>query len=541
MPGFTYRGRGKKIMTVKQDHGRQDATRHSLAGALAALPLALALVFGSSSCTSEVSESGSYEATADKSAAESTSGAVADAGTETPGHDGDAAHDHDHDAGDGHDHDGQDGDDNPGEQAEQGDASKGLELASNTAAAADSHDGHDHAPGEGHAELDKVADVANPDILDLGGGPRIDYVVGLENHHFGKVMEGAVLSHAFALKADGEGELVIKQVKPTCGCTIAKVLVEEDDGTYVPYGFGDTISQGRGIRIGATLHTKNKRGHQKSRINIFSNDPRGTIQLGLEAEVESFFTLNPKHVSFEPMTVGEVQEHVVKINTSKAERIKLDLVPADLPKGMAAELTAIDEDAEGKANRWDLRVTLGPDVNEGSVGHTLALRSDKLIEGADALPNGLQPVYELSVSAVGRITGMISVNPAYIAMGLVRPGQVVSRTVTIESHDTEFSFGEPPITVVGMDGGEWEHAGRFTTIARPVEGKNAVAVEIRLDGMPEDVSGSFRGKVLIEVGHPTKPKVELTMTGVCRGGVVRSTPRAGVESATSKPVGDGGE
>ena len=78
-------------------------------------------------------------------------------------------------------------------------------------------------------------------------------------------------------------------------------------------------------------------------------------------------------------------------------------------------------------------------------------------------------------------------------MGLVRPGQVASRTVTIECHDEDYSFADrvPEIRVVGLQnpgtaaGGDvtyrdWEYADVFTPTVRPVEGKNAVEVELRL-------------------------------------------------------------
>ena len=101
-------------MTVKQyqgrlserHSGRQDATRISLAAALAALPLAFALAIGTTGCSAEVSESGTQEAQTDESAGvENVEGtALADAGTQAA-LDDDAGHTPDHDAHAGHDHD----------------------------------------------------------------------------------------------------------------------------------------------------------------------------------------------------------------------------------------------------------------------------------------------------------------------------------------------------------------------------------------------------------------------------------------------------
>jgi len=110
-------------------------------------------------------------------------------------------------------------------------------------------------------------------------------------------MQGTVADHEFELTNDGTEDLIIKQVKPTCGCTVAQVMVENEAGEIVDYTFGDAIVPGRKVRVPAKLHTKNKSGHQTTRINIFSNDPRGTIQLGLEADIDPFFNIAPRFLN----------------------------------------------------------------------------------------------------------------------------------------------------------------------------------------------------------------------------------------------------
>ena len=67
--------------------------------------------------------------------------------------------------------------------------------------------------------------------------------------------------------------------------TSATATNAQADGAMGPYTFGNPIPPGRKIEIQATLHTQNKRGHASSRINMFTNDPRGQVSLGLEAEM----------------------------------------------------------------------------------------------------------------------------------------------------------------------------------------------------------------------------------------------------------------
>lgn len=141
--------------------------------------------------------------------------------------------------------------------------------------------------------------------VDPNSKAKLTYEFGSDTKNFGKVMQGDVLNHKFQLQSSGEEDLVIKQAKPTCGCTVAQITVQQADGTMGAYTFGGPIPPGRKIEISATLHTQNKRGHASSRINVFTNDPRGQSQFGLEAEVDPFFQVNPVSINFNTLSAKD--------------------------------------------------------------------------------------------------------------------------------------------------------------------------------------------------------------------------------------------
>lgn len=446
--------------------------------------------------------------------------------TSAESHDG-----HDHAEGEGHDHDAAHATDAGHDDHAGHDGDDGHDHAAEAtpAAADDAHAGHDHAPGEGHEGEAMV--INNPPVLGDGNGPRLVYKIGQESHDFGRVMQGTVADHTFELVNDGTEDLIIKQVKPTCGCTVAQVKVENDAGEIVDYTFGDAIIPGRKVHLPAKLHTKNKSGHQTTRINVFSNDPRGTIQLGLEADIDPFFNIAPRFLNFGQISVGDVVEKKAVISTSKGTNVGLAMVEQSLPAGTIADLTPINPDGEGRAARWDLTIKLGPDLTEGNLARAINLTSDVEIPGADPVVDGAAAKYQATITLSAQVVGPFSYSPPYLSMGLVRPGQVATRTVTVESHDDSFSFADkiPDIKVVGLqnpgageDGAlsfrEWEYADRFTPTVRPVEGKNAIEIELRLEGMPDDATGSFRGTLVVDLDHPDKKQITLVITGVCRGG-----------------------
>jgi hypothetical protein len=224
--------------------------------------------------------------------------------------------------------------------------------------------------------------------------------------------------------------------------------------------------------------------------------------------------------------VGDVTEQKATISSSKGQALTLQLEELSMPAGAVVDLTPVNPDAEGRSARWDLSVKIGPDLVEGNLARSLVVKSDVPIPGADINVDGTPATYQASITLSAQVVGPFSYSPPYLSMGLVRPGQVQVRTVQIECHDGEFLLKDhaPTVRVVGLQNpGEdtfrdWEYADRFTPTVRPVEGKNAIDVELRLEGMPDDATGSFRGTLLIELGHKDKKQIALVITGVCRGG-----------------------
>ncbi len=456
-----------------------------------------------------------------------------------------SGHDHAADDHSGHDHaaDDHSGHDHAGEAHDSGSGSAPTPSSSKPV---DEHAGHNHGPGEHDAVAAKTAAAAGrkpsagpvtlpelPPGLGENEGPRLMYEVGQGSHDFGRLMQGEVANHTFSLFTRGNEDLVITQVKPTCGCTVSKVMVEPpsaaEGAELVRYNYGDAIPVGTRIEMPAVLHTKNKNGHQNVRINIFSNDPRGTIQLGLEADVDMFFNLSPRFLNFGRVSIGEVKTLKASISTARGAPVKLEMADAAMPAGTTAELTPFNADADGRSAQWQLSVTLGPDTIEQNLHRAIALVSDLEIPGEDQkTATGAPSTYQATLSLSAQIVGPFTYQPNYLSMGLVRPGQVVTRTVTVECHDEEFLLDAEQIgvSVVGLPvpGGdgyqEWDRAQHFSSTVRQQEGKNAVDVELRLEGMPDGSTGSFRGTMLVHLGHPDKPEIALTITGVCRGGPI---------------------
>jgi hypothetical protein len=379
-------------------------------------------------------------------------------------------------------------------------------------------------------------------VKPTGPAPRLEVDTG--DHDFGSAIEGEKLSHIFQLKSAGQADLVINSAKPTCGCTVAKVEVKKPDGSLEVYKFGDPLPPGTELQLQAELDTKNKTPQASSKVNIYCNDPRTIVTLGLTARVDTYFQITPPALTLGEVSVADTIEKSFTVSSKKAQQFKLSLEEKPLPDGMRIELAAREPDATtGKAVQWDVKVTLGPGAKEGSLGFPISLRSDELVAGAKPDHEGKTATYGAQVMVHATMRGLISYEPQYMSFGLVRPGQVVARSLTLKSFDPNYTFpADLKVSLVGPrpEQPEFPHASSFSTTVKPApDGKSAV-VELTLNGLPESLDSSFQGHLLIETGHAQKPQVRVVFSGVCRSGVAAkpgTTPSAtGTTPATTPPV-----
>lgn len=104
-------------------------------------------------------------------------------------------------------------------------------------------------------------------------GPRI--VFEESQWDFGKVKEGAVLTHNFVFRNNGDSSLIIQRVKTSCGCTAALASTQE-------------IPPGQKGEIQVKFHTRGYAGNVSKFIFVESNDsdqPRKRLVVSADIEV----------------------------------------------------------------------------------------------------------------------------------------------------------------------------------------------------------------------------------------------------------------
>jgi hypothetical protein len=102
------------------------------------------------------------------------------------------------------------------------------------------------------------------------GNPKL--VFEKDTHDFGKVIEGEIITYAFKFVNEGDADLLISNVKASCGCT-------------VPEFTKDAIAPGTKGTIKVKFDSNNRKGFQNKTITVISNTHPNTKVLRIKAQV----------------------------------------------------------------------------------------------------------------------------------------------------------------------------------------------------------------------------------------------------------------
>jgi len=126
---------------------------------------------------------------------------------------------------------------------------------------------------------------------------------------FGEALEGAEVARDFKVKNAGKADLVIDQVRPSCGCTVAS--------------FDRTIPPGKEGKIALKVNLKGFQGNFKKTATIFSNDPQNprTI-LTIQGKIKMVVEVRPgTSLNFRGMADQQPEKTVDLVGTIKSFKI----------------------------------------------------------------------------------------------------------------------------------------------------------------------------------------------------------------------------
>jgi len=147
--------------------------------------------------------------------------------------------------------------------------------------------------------------------------PRINFQE--KDYNFGTVKEGTEVTHEFSFQNAGDTELVITDVKTSCGCTAAVTSAK-------------TVAPGEQGTLKVTFNSRGRRGHQTKTITVYSNDPeQPQAAVRIAGEVDAG---NQPRIAVAPMSLdigvippgGSVVREVSVTNNGTADLLLEDFV-----------------------------------------------------------------------------------------------------------------------------------------------------------------------------------------------------------------------
>lgn len=105
----------------------------------------------------------------------------------------------------------------------------------------------------------------------IGDGlPTMDFKE--TEYNFGVVINGEKVVHTFILKNNGKSNLLISNVKPSCGCTSPKWTKEP-------------IKPGQEGFVELAFDSQGRIGHQRKTATIFANTQPNTTEIAFQCDV----------------------------------------------------------------------------------------------------------------------------------------------------------------------------------------------------------------------------------------------------------------
>jgi Protein of unknown function (DUF1573) len=297
----------------------------------------------------------------------------------------------------------------------------------------------------------------------------------------GTVPKSQKIIHDFLIKNDGDADLQITNVQPSCGCTVAE--------------FDKVIKPGATGKVHTVIDTSTFSGPIAKGISVFTNDPdHPQMELTIRAKVEPYIAVKPGYARY--ITVqGEKQEGNIAQTLWAPDGSSWDVTSVDSPYPY---LTVTFHEAKPeerlpdiKGKQWKVEMKL---ANNATVGPL----ADRVIVHTN---HPKQQTVDIPVS--GFVRPVIAVTPPTADFGQITLKEPLKKALSIRNFATE------PIKVTSIDPNLPK--GIETKLESLEEGR---MYQVRVILNPEIGKGPFHGKLTVHTDSPKMPTIEVEFKGV---------------------------
>lgn len=225
-------------------------------------------------------------------------------------------------------------------------------------------------------------------------------------HDFGTVARGAKAEFVFEFENIYEEEVHIASIRSSCGCTTPRLTK-------------DTLKTFEKSSVVATYNTRSFYGAKSATITLVIDKPYpAEVQLSVSGYIRSDVVFNPGVVSFGSVEQGAGGER--RIDITYAGRTDWSITDVRSSYGHV-QVQLSDAVRVGNQTKYEMVVQLTPDAPPGLVSSELSVVTD------DANLRS----FPLALEAT--ILSPLSISPATISMGVVKPGQKVTKQLLVRA------------------------------------------------------------------------------------------------------------
>ncbi len=245
-----------------------------------------------------------------------------------------------------------------------------------------------------------------------------DWAVKMFNttrHDFGPVPRGQKAEFRFKIKNIYEQEVHIVGVRSTCNCTTPQI-VKADLKTF---DVGEIVAE---------FNTRQFIGQKSAIVTVTFDKPAyAEVQLQVAGFIRSDVVVQPGEIDFGNVDVGTAAERRVQITYAGRENWGLTEARSSDPN---LRLQLVDMGRVRGQATYDLVVRLAKTAPAGYIKEQVTLLTNDVHNP------------EIPVDVEGRVVSEIMISPASLFMGVVQPGQKVTKQLVVR--------GKRPFQIVGV-------------------------------------------------------------------------------------------
>ncbi len=294
------------------------------------------------------------------------------------------------------------------------------------------------------------------------------------NYNFGTVSQGQRVEHEFAVRNDGDADLVIQRVAPSCGCTAAAMSAS-------------AIKPGTSEKIKVTFNTAGFYGAKTKTVSVLTNARnQAELVLKVQGTIERHVIVSPERLDFGD--IGSDTSQPLRTREFTVEVVEgVDKQVADV-RSVSKFLSVQAQGTQGRAQKYS--VVLLPGAPRGE------LRDRVLVE----FKNPDHSAINVPVNA--SVLGDVRLTPSTVSFGIINGDQKIERRVRFENNSAQS---------VVIQEVKSSHPAVAATVLPVAEGRRSVIV-ITVD--PKKITTDLQTSLEVTTSHPEEKAIALNVFGV---------------------------